>query len=172
MLIGHLPAGYIISRLLYPRLLSTGAPFRTFLSVGLLGSIAPDFDMLYFHFFDHRLHNHHTYWSHFPSVWLPVLVCSFVVFRIRRSALAATILIFTINGFAHLLLDSIVGDIAWLAPWHSSFYSLAHVPATHAIWWMNYVLHWSFCCEIALIVWAFWLLRKTPHASSSFQRGA
>jgi len=62
-------------------------------------------------------------------------------------------------GVLHMLLDSIVGDIWWFAPFVDQAYALFNVPARYQPWWLNFLLHWSFALELALWVWAFVLYR-------------
>lgn len=69
MIIGHLASGYVYSKLLSSRLASHGFATKSVMIAGIVGAIAPDFDMLYFYLVDNRQHHHHSYWSHFPIVW-------------------------------------------------------------------------------------------------------
>jgi len=64
---------------------------------------------------------------------------------------------FCLNGFVHLLLDSVVGDIWWLALFVDRPVALATVTARHQPWWLNFALHWSFAPERGLLLWA-WAL--------------
>ena len=62
MVIGHLPAGYIFSKLGYLKFRDDISNYRKFMFWGVFGSIAPDLDMFYFHLIDHaRTHQptHH-----------------------------------------------------------------------------------------------------------------
>jgi len=34
-----------------------------------------------------------------------------------------------------------------------------HIHGTYKPWWLNFILHWSFALEIALLIWAAWLWR-------------
>lgn len=135
-----------------------------FMRWGLLGSIAPDVDMLYFHLIDHRQHHHHTYVTHYPLVWIIALGISLLWFKSgqnRRGAIAA--LFFSANCLLHMLFDTIVGDIWWFAPFVDNPYSLFTVPALHTPWWLNFLLHWSFTVEIGILLWACYLWRTgTP----------
>jgi len=161
MIIGHLPAGYVVSKLLFPYFESRGPALKAFLWAGVFGAIAPDLDMVYFHLVDHRQHHHHTYFTHFPIVWASLLLLSVIWFsaaRIKMRAALATI--FSINGFIHMLLDSIVGDIWWFAPFVDKPFAFFTVPALYKPWWLNFVLHWSFAVELAIVLWAFYLLRR------------
>jgi inner membrane protein len=161
MIIGHAPAGYIISALLFPRLQSiAGMSRRLFLFAGIAGALAPDIDMLYFHVADHRQHHHHSYFTHFPSFWAVLLLLSvawFLVAEAKPKPLLA--LVFSLNGMVHMVLDSLVGDIRWLAPWDQTPFSFATVPALYTPWWLNFLLHWSFLVELAVVLMAVALWR-------------
>jgi len=80
-----------------------------------------------------------------------------MLMRQEKPALA---LIFCLGGFGHLLLDSVVGDIYWLAPFSGKPYSMFTVPALYHPWWLNFILHWSFAFELALLAWAAVLMRQ------------
>jgi hypothetical protein len=162
LIIGHLPAGYIASRLLAVRLAADGVNERLFVATGMSGAIAPDLDMLYFYLVDQRQHHHHTYFTHVPIVWASMLLASVIFWMSagRNKALAVLAVIFSLNGFIHLLLDSIVGDIWWLAPFVDRPFSLFTVPALYEPWWLNFVLHWSFGLELFLVAWAVLLWRR------------
>jgi hypothetical protein len=69
MIVAHLPAGYLVSRLVVYRLGSWNVTLKWVLLAGLFGSIAPDLDLLYAYFFAHTYRHHHTYWTHLPIVW-------------------------------------------------------------------------------------------------------
>ena len=155
MIIGHLPAGYIVAKLCAKKCDHTVINVLFFILAGVMGGIAPDLDMLYFHLIDQRQHHHHTYWSHYPIVWALLCVISGAWYRYATNrSTAAIALIFSMGGFIHLLLDSIVGDIWWLSPFIDKPYALFTVPALYDPWWLNFILHWSFALEISLLLWA------------------
>ncbi len=161
MIIAHLPAGYILSTLLFPRVENYGVSRSAFIRAGLFGAIAPDLDMIYFYFFDHRAHPHHSYFSHFPSVWLLTLSLTLLVLRAakcKKHPLLAAIL--ALNGLLHMLLDYISTNIYWLAPFIRKPFSLFKVPTVYDTWWLNFLLHRSFALEIALVAWAVYLWRQ------------
>ena len=162
MILAHMPAGYIAARLLFSRL-GTGLSFRPFLLAALLGAIAPDFDYFYFFFIDQRQHHHHTYWTHFPIVWAGLLLAALAWLRWGRAKkTAALAVIFAGNGMIHMLLDTVVGDIWWLAPFVDMPYSFFTVHPVYHPWWLNFILHWSFAVEWAIIAWAVYLWRQGP----------
>jgi inner membrane protein len=168
MIIGHLPAGYVISRLLVRHAELWGVSAKAFIWAGVVGALAPDLDMLYFHLVDHRQHHHHTYFTHYPVLWLSLLVASASwLYLARTKSPAACAAIFSLNGFAHMFLDTTVGDIWWLAPWVNKPFALFTVPALYKPWWLNFLLHWSFAVELAVLVWAIYLWRKPLHKTLS-----
>jgi len=163
MIVAHLPAGYIVSTLLFHRFEKYGASRLIFLRAGLLGSIAPDLDMIYFYGFDHRAHPHHSYFSHFPSVWLLLLTLAILCFQhCKQKKLALLALIFTGNGMLHMLLDYISTNIYWLAPFVNRPFALITVPSVYQDWWLNFLLHRSFALEILIVLWAtcLWCRRR------------
>ncbi|GAA6132101.1 metal-dependent hydrolase [Halopseudomonas sabulinigri] len=174
MFIGHLPAGYVATRLLYRRFARTGVMAKYFMLAGMFGAIAPDLDMFYFYLIDNRQHHHHTYWPHYPVIWFSLLAATSLWFGLARNkARAALGLVFTLNGCLHMLLDSIVGDVWWLAPWVDQPYVLFTVQAVYTPWWLNFILHWSFALELALLAWAIYLWRCKPvEAPASAMPGA
>jgi inner membrane protein len=153
MITAHLPAGYLLTRWLRQR--GRAVPMLW----GLLASIFPDIDLLYFYLIDHRRTLHHHYWTHLPLFWAGLSVGLFAVLRAARARFwKSWTVVFIANVYVHLLLDTVVGKIAWLAPlsWHE-FY-LFEVPAAHGWWLWNFVFHWSFGFEVlmwaaALVVW-------------------
>lgn len=172
MIIAHLPAGYVISKGLWLRysILRQGINERLFLTVGLIGSIAPDFDMLYFYLIDHRSNHHHLYMTHYPILWFSLLGMSLLWLKSAYSkkwAVLATL--FCLNGVVHLLLDSIVGDIWWLMPFIDQPYALFSVPARFNPWWLSFILHWSFLFELLIIAISVCLWRKTRDSARVFK---
>lgn len=131
-----------------------------FLAAGMLGAIAPDFDMFYFFFVDQMQHHHHTYWPHFPIVWFSLLLLALGWYGLaKEKANASYALIFSLAGCLHMLLDSIVGDIWWLAPFVDQSFALFSVTARYSPWWLNFILHWSFVLELMLVLGALLLWR-------------
>jgi inner membrane protein len=160
MIIGHLPAGFITAQLLFPYFKNASVCHKKFAFWAMLGAITPDLDMLYFHLIDHRQHHHHRYFSHFPVVWLLLLLASILWFRLASHRKHATLaVIFSLSGFIHLFLDTLVGDIWWFAPFIDKPFALATVPAIYKPWWLNFLLHWSFGIEILVVCWAIYLWR-------------
>lgn len=162
MIIGHLPVGYFSSKLIFPRLSSRGISAKAFILVGILGALAPDLDMLYFHLVDYRQHHHHTCWTHKPIVWGILLLISLILLKsMRLSYRPVLMFIFSLNGFIHMFLDTIVGDIWWFAPFIDKPFAFFTVPALYKPWWLNFLLHWSFALELAVSIWALIIFKKS-----------
>jgi len=168
MIIAHLPAGYIVSTLLFPRLQNYGVSRQGFIRAGLFGAVAPDLDMIYFYCFDDRAHPHHSYYSHFPMVWLLLLMLSaFWLHAAKRKELPVLAMIFTANGLLHMFLDFIASNIYWLAPFVNKPFSLITVPRVYEPWWLNFILHRALGVEIAIVAVAIYLWRREVRRETS-----
>lgn len=158
MIFAHLPAGYLVAKRLFPRLANRATAWKPFLFAAALGAIAPDVDLLYFHFIDVGHFNHHTYPTHFPIVWLGLMLGSALAGRVWRGRrIGPLALIISINGFSHLCLDSVAGQIWWLAPFVDQPFSLVGVLALHHSWVFNFFFHWTYGLELLIIAGAFWV---------------
>ena len=153
MFIAHLPAGYLTAR----GAERCGAKHPLLMAASLLGSIAPDFDLLYFYLVDSCRHHHHSYCIHWPVVWLGLLLLSLLWLLWCRGGVAIPTVAFSASGLLHIALDGIVGDIQLFAPWSDEYYALASVPALHKPWWLNFFLHWSMGIELLICVAAIYL---------------
>lgn len=148
MFIAHLPAGYILTRWLQKK-------FNTkhLLWIGLIASVFPDIDLLYFYLIDQQQTLHHHYWTHLPLFWFALWSTAMIgtlLFKHRTAAVFSTIVF--ANVMLHLVLDSFVGGINWLYPFIDHDVFLFTVPATHTFWVWSFVFHWTFLFEIALII--------------------
>ena len=164
MFIGHLPAGYLLTKGLQAR-------FRTarYLALGLVAGVLPDADIPYFYLVDRGRHLHHGYWIHIPFWWLVAAAVAFAAAALsRKRAYLAVASIFFGNVFLHLLLDTVVGKIEWLYPYSDRGVSFFEVPATHGWWVCNFVFHWTFLIELAIAsVAAVALVRAAPRLDRS-----
>ena len=141
MFIGHLPGGYLAARALW-RKCQTPLIVAT-----LIGSVLPDIDMLWFHFIDQGGVHHHTYLTHRPALWATIALLGI-------AARKPVILAIGLGALVHMLLDSIVGSIAWGWPFVDHAHPLVVVPATRANWVMSFLTHWTFLVEIVLTLTA------------------
>ncbi len=151
MFIGHFPSGYVFGHFVSNATKGTLLKHKYILLACILGAMAPDLDMLYFYLIDNRQTNHHKYWSHYPVIWLALGITTYAIHRaIKYKAVTLFCMFFVGGGLLHLLLDSIVGDIWWFAPFVNKSYALFSVPAVYKPWWLNFILHWSFTFEIII----------------------
>lgn len=161
MFIAHIPSGYIMAVSLLKRVRHFREASPAVIAAGMIGSIAPDFDMVYFYLIDHRQTHHHKYVTHWPLLWFCLLAVSILWFRFARYSKAAYLsLVFTAGGVLHLILDSFVGDVWWLAPFGGRPYAMLTVPALFKPWWLNFFFHWSFGVELIICLWALTLYRR------------
>lgn len=140
----------------------TTAVFMT----GIVGGLALDFDMLYFYLMDNRQTHHHKYISHWPLLWLGLLAVSALWLRLNRRSKSAFLgVVFCLASVLHIILDSFFGDVWWFAPFIDKPYALFTVPALFKPWWLNFILHWSFAIELAILAWAFLVYRRRSNNS-------
>jgi len=154
MFIAHLPAGFLLTR----RFLKTernNVNYIKFLFVGLVASIAPDFDMAYFYLIDNRQHPHHSYWTHIPIYWIG-LYALFVypTYRFFGQLGVRLLSLFLICGLLHMMLDSIASGIKWLYPFNTDYHGIWRIPSLYDWWVANYLFHWTFLLELLIIATA------------------
>jgi inner membrane protein len=157
MLIAHLPAGYLLGRFAQCQLSSKSF---TLMGASILGNMAPDFDMLYFHFIDARTTPHHDYFTHWPLFWLAVGASLVATTCLSRRASVVLAMLFFIGTMMHMIMDSVAAPIHWLAPFSNMTVELVTVPATSSNWIISFVYHWTFLIEIAI-----WVLALTVFLS-------
>jgi inner membrane protein len=160
--IGHLPASYLATSVVLDRNGVAGSQRRRLLALGLAAGIAPDFDLPYFYLVDQRRHLHHSYFPHLPAFWLAVLALSSAVLWLAHSRKASWLVLGVIglNVTLHLVLDSVAGGIRWLWPLSHTEFRLVSVPARYHPWYLNFILHWTFGLELALVIGAVWLFLR------------
>ena len=140
MFIGHLPAGYILTKKL-----QTKFKTKQFLWTGLVGSILPDLDLFYFYLIDNRQHLHHGYWIHTPFYWLIIAFITYLLILLfKREKYKTLAIFFFANIFLHIFLDTIVGKIDWLYPFSNKSIVFFEVPAVYDFWVKNFIFHWTF----------------------------
>jgi inner membrane protein len=125
---------------------------RRLMALGLVASVLPDFDLVWFFTVDQQQHVHHAYLTHKPGAWLVALAAAAGTMRMLRAGRTAwlALAVLGLNVMLHLVLDTTAGGIRWLWPASEAELVLAHVTARHEPWWLNFVLHWTFALEIAI----------------------
>lgn len=162
MMIAHLPAGYLLSTALSKKWhITNDRLHQHFLMAGMIGSIFPDIDMLYFYLIDNRQHHHHSFFTHFPIIWMALLlIAALYKKKAPHQQEWLLVMIFSINGLIHMVLDSVVGDIRWLAPINNMPFSLFYVASHYNFWLLNFIFHWSFLIEILITAIAIFVYRN------------
>lgn len=146
MFIAHIPAGYLTTLALQKKFKN-----HRYLWIGLIGSVFPDLDLIYFYLISKRQVAHHEYWSHIPSFWLSIAVLTFLIIKItKKNQWKFPAILFFVGIFSHMILDSIAAPIHWLFPFFDRDFQLIDVPAVYNWWVLNFILHWSFLLEIVI----------------------
>ena len=165
MFIAHLPAGYILSKLVIKR---DAVYQRSLLGVALVCSVAPDVDLSYFYFVDQRQHADHEYITHTPIFWLALAgLLTFALIACRKSGWLIFVAIGLLSILLHLAMDTVAADIRWLYPFSNHSFNLVQVPALYQPWYLNFVFHWTSWIELAIClaamaVFASDILQKRP----------
>ena len=81
MFIAHIPSGYILATSILRYMLRTPASSSAVIVAGVVGALAPDFDMAYFYLIDHRQTHHHKYITHWPIAWLTLTAIALLWFN-------------------------------------------------------------------------------------------
>ena len=151
MFIAHLPSGYLLAKYLKKKT-TTYLSWKAILIAGILGGIFPDLDLLYFYFIDARLNNHHSYMSHIPIYWFFIyFLVSAVLVASKHKKYLANWSVFMLGVFLHLILDTVAGGILWYYPLDMQYVTFSVVDAKYSWWVLNFVLHWTFALEMAIV---------------------
>ena len=169
MLIAHTPTGMLMAAVLI-KLKPQAVSWQRWYLMGAVMGMLPDLDMLWFYFVDHRQYHHHVYVPHWPIVWLSISVLTLVWYGIKQSKAAACAVLLGLTGISHMVLDSVVGDIGWLKPWHDGLYAMFEVSNRYSPWQLNFIIHWSFAMELDLLLLAVWQWRRKRLKSITMMR--
>ena len=153
MFIAHLPAGYIASRWLR----NTRSPAPV-----LIGSVAPDLDLLLVYFGGIQMH-HHLFVTHRPVLWVGIALIGLLLKRWWVAGLG-------IGGLVHLCLDSVAGRINWLWPLADGTVVLVDVPARYDWWVWSFILHPVFLIELTICAAAFAIWQRARHRDNKKPR--
>lgn len=163
MFIAHAPSGYLLAKAIIRQCRPSAVSVKAMVVLGVIGAVFPDIDMFYFYLVDHRQLHHHKYFTHWPITWLALLLFSALLSRWLPAKNAAKLLaVFALAGMLHMMLDTLVGDIWWLAPLQKVPFKLFTVEAIYQPWWLNFILHWSFAVELMISLAAVYVFFKKP----------
>ena len=165
MFLAHLPAGYLLARGLLALPGASSLPLtqqRRLLITGLIASVLPDFDYLYFELATNHSISHRAFPSHWPPSWLLIFFLVAVLACVLRQREWHGCNLFLLAGVQlHFMLDTIAGPIRWLAPFDHTRFTLFHVPRQPGWWVWSYANHFSGWLEVAIIATALWLAWHT-----------
>lgn len=148
MFLAHIPAGYLVTRKMADGYPNQKALFAT----GLFASILPDADLFWFYLVSDRQVPHHAYFFHWPLFWVAVSALVWIFTQIsEKRNLKPFIWVFLTCTLLHMALDSVAAEITWLQPFSDVELNLVHVDARYEWWVWNFVFHWTFCVELAII---------------------
>lgn len=171
MIIAHLPAGYLLTKILS---LKFDPARRTSLWIcGLAASLLPDIDILWF-YLEGGVRNHRYYATHWPLFWMLMFAAAVLILSLVKkhrspkpgpgatpapsptgapwSGLLAYPLVMLANVQLHLLLDCLAAPIFYAAPFSWERIHLIQVPAVYDWWVWNFLRHWTF--QLELMVWS------------------
>jgi inner membrane protein len=153
MLIAHLPAGYILTKFMQKK-----SDIQCCLWLGLLGSIFPDFDIMYLYIAEDTGTFHRQYWTHLPIFWLCITMIFFVTtyfINFNKKVICGG-LFFLMNIWGHLILDTTMAPVYWLKPLMAKGFQLfdLNIAPVYASWFFNYMMHPFFLSEITLCIGA------------------
>lgn len=165
MFFAHMPAGYLLSRgllALMPGEKSAVAE-RRLLAAGMLASVLPDFDLLYFYLWSDQTVGHRAYWTHAPLFWLCLgPVAALVATLLRKPGWHPINAFVLANVLLHLLLDTFAGPVRWPYPFSAEYVQLFDVPRGQGWWVSSYLAHWSIGVEAAITFAAAWVALRFP----------
>ncbi len=147
MLIAHLPSGYLLGAFAQRRVPLQASAI---MAAALIGSVAPDLDLLYFHLIDGRQTNHRDFFTHWPLFWLAFGFALAIVALVFQRKLLPLVLVFYAGVMLHMATDTVAAPIHWLAPFSQSATELVRIPKIHPNWIVSFVFHWTFLNEIAI----------------------
>ena len=149
MIIAHLPAGYLLTKILSAKFPAARA--RSLWCCALAASVLPDIDIIWFHLAG-GLRNHRYYPTHWPLTWLALaLVAMVLLLIIKKRELLIYPLAALANVMLHLLLDILAGPVLYVAPLSWEKIQLIRVPAVYDWWVWNFIRHWTF--QLELMIW-------------------
>ena len=160
MLIAHIPAGYITSKVASKTVKKEHTPSLVISS--FIFSVWHDLDLIYFYFFDSTKTFHHLYFPHLPIVMITAFIVTLPLYCLKKfEKFRIYHILFFVNWLIHLILDTFTGGIAWLYPFNNEIFLFIDIPANFNHWIISFILHWSFVIELVFVAVALILFLKT-----------
>jgi inner membrane protein len=162
MIIAHGPAGYLLTKLFTNTIFRNSISpqhnakrYNVLILTGIIGGIMPDFDFICYILSSSNRIPHHLYLTHMPFFWICMMSLLVVTGTLlRKPYFTAVSITLCSSALLHLIFDTLTGDIYWLYPFSRHPFNVFSVHGTY-IWWVhNYMHHWTFLFEIAIITYA------------------
>lgn len=156
MIIGHLPAGYFLTRYLIKR---QKLPLTKFwLGLGLIAAVLPDFDYAYWILVNDQSDTHRGYITAYPIIYFVAFLIFLLIYLIKKNDwLKNFIIIVFTNIFLHFLLDTPFYGVKWFVPFCNQYvgiYDVGSYSDGSGIHINNYFTHWYWYLELLLFVLA------------------
>ncbi|WP_425040233.1 metal-dependent hydrolase [Primorskyibacter sp. S187A] len=154
MIIGHLPAGYLLASALDKSFDEDPLIWWAI----LVGAVLPDLDMVWFFLVDRGAVHHHSYITHDPTLWV-------AVFLLGLTLSSRALIGLGLGTLLHVALDTPLGAICWGYGNLSLCGPAIVVPATQSHWILSFLLHWTFAVELVVVALAIRVYWKRPRSS-------
>jgi len=156
MLIGHLPAGYFLTRYLIKR---QKLPLnKWWLGLGIVAAILPDLDYLYWLLSNDQADTHRGYITTYPIIYFILFLIALLIYFFKKSPWFKNIIIIVFtNIFVHFLLDTPFYGVKWFFPFCNQevgIYNIGSYTNGRGILVQNYFTYWYWYLEIALWILA------------------
>lgn len=133
--------------------------------------MAPDLDYYYTVLFDPLDHpSHHHYFTHYPLFWLLLWMLSVIWLGSSNMQNPVSAFVFSLGGFIHTILDTIIGRIYWFAPFSFEKYGLVSVVRDYDPSRLPDFWNFGYGLEFLITLWAFNLWSRSQRGS--YGRGA
>jgi inner membrane protein len=158
----HLPAGYITCRLLYSTFEKRIHAYSTYLFWGLFGAVAPDLDRFLQVMSDSSDETlKHDYFTHYPLFWLLLCMISYMWLSSSNNQNPVSAFMFSLGGFIHTILDTVIGRISWFAPFSQEKYGIVSLVRHYDPSMLPDFWNFGYLLDFLIILWAFTLWSKS-----------
>ncbi len=160
LLPGHIAFGYLASKAALHSIDLPAHEADIALLIGVISSVAPDLDLLYFFLRKRSLKlqddsSHRTLLSHAPLLWLASAI-ALALFGQSEFWIAVGLAIWA-GSWSHFAGDSIEYGIMWLWPFSKRQFSLRKISEAGPSEKSLPRFYWRYFCDIYARNWTFWM---------------
>jgi inner membrane protein len=103
-----------------------------------------------------------------PFFWTALfLLVMGICFVLKSHRLFYLSFVIYINLMLYLILDLVVGKTEWGWSFSTHAFFLFDVPTRYSPWILNFILHWTFTFELAILTVALWTYRRSNNKLQS-----